>query len=130
MQVHTYFDNPNSVDFAPKGKPKLLFKACLNHGPGFAEISGFYLGPNDDNTHDVLWTESDWTEELTALAWVERGSIPRDQLSRELLKNYWQSEKNQSEAEEPTFSEIMNSDRAALTPKQVRAILEEVWPGF
>jgi hypothetical protein len=44
------------------------------------------------------------------------------------LKNYWQSEKNQSEAEEPTFSEIMNSDRAALTPKQVMAILEEVWP--
>jgi hypothetical protein len=128
MQVHTYFNNANSVDFAPKGKPKLLFKACLSHGSGFAEISGFYLGPNDDNTHDVLWTDSDWTEELTALAWVERGSIPRDELSRELLKNYWQSEKNQSEAEEPTFSEIMNSDRAALTPKQVMAILEEVWP--
>lgn len=128
MQIHTYFNNPNNVYLVPKGKPKLLFKACLSHGPGFVEISGFYLGPNDDNTHDVLWIDSDWTEELTALAWVERRSIPRDELSRELLKNYWQSEKNQSEAEEPTFYEIMKNDQAALNPKQVRAILEEVWP--
>ena len=127
MQVHTYFDNPNGVDFAPKGKPKLLFKTCLSHGPGFAEISGFYLGPNDDNTHDVLWTDSDWTEGFTALAWVKCGSIPRDELSRELLKNYWQSEKNQSEAEEPSLPEIMKNDQAALNPKQVRAIFEEVW---
>jgi hypothetical protein len=127
MQVHTYFDNPNSVDFAPKGKPKLLFKACLSHGPGFDEIMGYYLGPNDDKTYDVLWIESDWTEEMIAIAWVELGAIPNNDLSSALLKTYWQREKEESQSEAPSFSEIMKSDQAVLLPEQARALLDEVW---
>jgi hypothetical protein len=130
MRVHTYFENSDSADLTPKGKPKLLFKANLSHGPGFDEITGFYLGPNDDSTYDVLWIESDWTEELTAIAWVEHGAIPSNDLSSALLKTYWQREKEESNSEEPSFSEIMKSDRAVLPSEKVRAILEEVWPGF
>jgi hypothetical protein len=130
MRAHTYFENSDSADLTPKGKPKLLFKAYLSHGPGFDEIMGYYLGPNDDNTYDVLWIESDWTEEMTAIAWVELGAIPSNDLSSALLKTYWQREKEESQSEEPSFSEIIKSDRAVLPSEQVRAILEEVWPGF
>jgi|LakMenEpi03Aug12_release.lakeMendotaPanAssembly.Ray.scaffolds.fasta_scaffold868510_2 hypothetical protein len=130
MKPETYFDSSSAVDFVPAGNPTLLFKAWLSHGPGSDEDLAFYVGPNAEHSHDVLWLESDYSEGFSAIAWAPKGVLPSGELSRILLKTYWQREKEENESEEPNFTEVLKTDGVALSPKQVNEIANQIWPEF
>ena len=128
MRPETYFDNSTESTFAPSVRPKLLFKAWLSHGPGSDENLAFYVGPNAENSHDVLWLESNYSEGLSAIAWAPQGVLPSGELSRILLMTYWQREKEETESEGPNFEEVLKTGGAALSPKQVNDMAKEIWP--
>jgi hypothetical protein len=130
MKPETYFDSALGVDFVPSGKPTLLFKAWLSHGPGSDEDLAFYVGPNAEHSHDVLWLESDYSEGFSAIAWAPREVLPSEELSRILLTTYWQREKEENESEEPNFTEVLKTEGAALSPKQVNEMAKQIWPEF
>jgi hypothetical protein len=127
MKPQTYLDNSSGLDFMPLGIPELLFKAWLSHGPGSDEDLAFYVGPTAANTHDVLWLESDYSEGIAAIAWVPQGTFSKEELNRILLTTYWQREKEETESEEPNFTEVLKTRGAALSPKQVNELAKQIW---
>jgi hypothetical protein len=127
-KITTYLDDSAGVALTPQPKPRLLFKAWLSHGPGHDEDLAFYVGPDDENTHDVLWLESDYAEGATALAWVQRGILSGDELNNALLEAYWQREKDENESEEPNYTEVLKTQGAALSPEQVNELANKIWP--
>jgi hypothetical protein len=127
-KITTYLDDSTGVALTPQPKPRLLFKAWLSHGPGHDEDLAFYVGPDDENSHDVLWLESDYAEGATALAWLPRGILSGDELNNALLEAYWQREKDENETEEPNYTEVLKTRGAALSPKQVNELANKIWP--
>jgi hypothetical protein len=127
MKIETYFDSSPRVDFVPSGKPLLLFKAWLNHGPGSDEDLALYVGPNAALSHDILWLESDYAEGLSAIAWAPKGVLPISELGRSLLRAYWQREKEENESEEPNLTEVLEAEGAVLSPEEVNDIAEQIW---
>ncbi|MEY3479988.1 MAG: hypothetical protein RIQ71_763 [Verrucomicrobiota bacterium] len=126
--IATYLDNNAGVDFTPHPNPQLLFRAWLSHGPGHSEDLSFFVGPNAENSHEVLWLESDYAEGTTAIAWVPCGVLSESDVKHELLAAYWRREKEENESEEPNFTEVVKTPSAALTPREVCALAEQVWP--
>ena len=122
------FDLASGDVATPQPKPRLLFKAWLSHGPGHGEDLAFFVGPNDENTHDVLWLESDYAEETTAIAWVPRGILSGKKLCEALLTTYWRREKEENESEEPNFTEVIKTPLAALSQRQINELAEQIWP--
>lgn len=127
-KIKTYLDDSTGVDFTPQAEPRLLFKASLSHGPGHCEDLAFYVGPDDENTHDVLWLESDYGEGATALAWLPRDILSGDELNEALLATYWQREQEENESEEPNYTEVLKTRGAALSPKQIKELTNRIWP--
>ena len=53
--------------------PVVIF---LDAGPQHTEFVTQFLGPSECGKFDVLWEESDWTEDVTvAVAWIPRGKL-------------------------------------------------------
>jgi hypothetical protein len=130
FKIQTYMDDCGGVDLTPQLKPRLLFKAWLNHGPGHDEDLAFYVGPDVTNTHDVLWIESDYAEGLTAIAWLPREVLSGSELYDALLTTYWQCDKEKNETDQPNFTEVLETRDATLSPKQVLDLAKRIWPEF
>jgi hypothetical protein len=126
----TYYDNADTgVDLQP-GKTKILFKARLDHGPGFSEETLFLIGPSECETYDVLWSQTDWTEDTFALAWLPRGLECGPVLWRSLLLGYWKAEEGANPGCRPNFSEIVRDSRSLASSHEIEQVRNEVWPGY
>ena len=128
IKPQTYLDGHAGVELEPKGKPQLLFDAWLNHGPGHDENLSFLMGPDSNDTKDVLWLSSDMADQLSAIAWLPKGVRSGKSLYQVLILAYWQREKEENDMEEPNFTEILDNPSAALSSKEIHKLGEEIWP--
>ena len=128
IKPQTYLDDHAGVELEPKGTPQLIFDSWLNHGPGHDENLSFLVGPDSNDTTDVLWLSSDMADQLSAIAWLPKGILSGKRLYRILLSAYWQREKEEYDMEEPNFTETLENPSAALSSKEIHQLAEEIWP--
>jgi hypothetical protein len=127
-KISTYADSQDGVDLAP-ARTRLLFAAWIDHGPGASEKAEYRVGPSRCGKFDVLWISSDFDdgESRNAAAWIPRHQMKGKTLQLALLAGLFAAEKAHLELDEPNFSEIAPSPKAALTVQDVRRLSEEVF---
>ena len=124
----TYLDDNNTaVDLHP-AKMKIVFKARLDHGPGFFEDMIFLVGPSKCETYDVLWIQSDQTDGVSAAAWLPRGIVVGPVLWRWLLIGYWKAEERANPGCGPNYSEIVGDACSLASAQEITQVEKEVWP--
>lgn len=78
-------------------EPAVREVACryfLDAGPQHTEFVTQFLGPSECGKFDVLWEESDWTEDVTvAVAWMPRGKLQGFELWQALALAFWNVKK-------------------------------------
>ena len=61
MNACTYLDASfPTADLECVTKPKLVFRAYLDKGPGFEEVLSWYFGRSECKKWDVLWLKTNW----------------------------------------------------------------------
>jgi hypothetical protein len=129
--VATYVENQSeAADLAPAPGPKLLFAAWFSHGPGFQENLRFFVGPSRCKRYDVLWQESDWSDEgISAIAWIPKGGLTGRTLWETLLTGCWNAEKAADFLpKKPLFDEVKFEEKSLLSSEEIWKIAERVWP--
>ena len=127
-KIATYLDSHPGGDLTPS-RTRLLFAAWIDHCPGASEKADYRIGPSQCGKFDVLWISSDFDdgESRNAAAWIPRHQMKGKTLQLALLAGLFAAEKTHLELDEPNFSEIAPSPKAALTVQDVRRLSEEVF---
>ena len=84
----TYHDD-GGEDLEPAAR-EVACRYFLDAGPQHTEFVTQFLGPSECGKFDVLWEESDWTEDVTvAVAWMPRGKLHGFELWQALALAFW-----------------------------------------
>lgn len=126
--VATYLDSGTAVDLTPT-RTRLLFSAWIDHGPGSSEKADYRIGPSRCGKFDVLWISSDFDdgETCNAAAWIPRHQMKGKELQLALLEGLLAAEKAEHDLDEPNFSEIEPSPKAALSSSEVRHVVTKIF---
>lgn len=101
----------------------------LDAGPQHTEFVTQFLGPSDCGKFDVLWEESDWTEDVTvAVAWLPRGHLKGFELWQALSLAFWSAKKEGEFWESADCIEIIERTDTLVDVAAFQAILAVVWP--
>ena len=128
--VATYLDSGTGVDLTPT-RTRLLFSAWIDHGPGSSEKAEYRIGPSRCGKFDVLWISSDFDdgETCNAAAWTPRHQMKGKALQLALLEGLFAAENAEHDLDEPNFSEIEPSPKAALSSSEVLKIATKIFGG-
>lgn len=126
----TYLESASFAENLCPRRRRLLFRGLLFHGPGSQEQINFRVGPSKCGCYDVLWQDSDWSEaDYHALAWLPRKTTTGNNLWKRLLAGYWAAEKEIGSCEHgPNFNDISSDPKGSLSPEDVWAIVDSIWP--
>jgi hypothetical protein len=126
--IATYLDSNDGADLVPS-RTRLLFSAWIDHGPGSSEKAEYRIGPSNCGRFDVLWISSDFGDGETrnAAAWIPRHQMIGKALQLALLEALFAAEKAEHDLDEPNFSEVAPSPRAALSDGEVRKLADKVF---
>jgi len=127
-KIGTYLDSQDGVDLVPT-RTRLLFSAWIDHGPGSSEKAEYRIGPSKSGRYEVLWisSELDYGETRNAAAWIRRHQMIGKALQLALLEALFAAEKAEHDLDEPNFSEVAPSPRAALSNREVRKLADKVF---
>lgn len=126
--VKTYLKDPDGVDLIPS-RTRLLFRAYLGHGPGHSEQLCMFIGPTRCGRFDALWLSTDWSNsKKQAVAWLPRREMTGADLWQTLLEAYWRAEKEENEADQANYDEIIPDAKAMAAPSDVKALGAIIWP--
>ena len=101
----------------------------LDAGPQHTEFVTQFLGPSECGKFDVLWEESDMTEEVTvAVAWLPRGQLEGFELWQALALAFWNVKKEGEYWESADCVEVIDRPDTLVETAAFRAVLAAVWP--
>ncbi len=109
---------------------RLIYRAWLYHHPGFDELIRLYLARSQCGRFAALVLASDYEDsrERHEIAWMKAGKLNSKELAQSLLKQLWEDERDDNDADGPAFHEIIPSKSAILTTSEIREVANSVWP--
>ncbi len=112
-------------------RDRLIYRAWLYHHPDFDELIRLYLARSQCGRFAALLLASDYEDprERQEIAWMEAGKLNFKELAQSLLKQLWEDERDDNDADGPAFDEIIPSKTAILTAAEIREVADSVWPG-
>ncbi len=123
----TYHDD-GGEDLEPSAR-EVACRYFLDAGPQHTEFVTQFLGPSECGKFDVLWEESDWTEDVTvAVAWLPRGQLAGFALWQALALAFWNVKKEGEHWESAGCIEIIERPDTLVEADAFRAVLATVWP--
>lgn len=123
----TYHDEGGD-DLEPAER-EVACRYYLDAGPHHTEFVTQFLGPSGCGKFDVLWEESDWTEEVTvAVAWLPRGQLQGFGLWQALALAFWNMKKEGEHWESADCIEVIDRPDTLVDAEAFRAVLAAVWP--
>ena len=126
-ETFTYHDD-GGEDLEPAVR-EVACRYFLDAGPQHTEFVTQFLGPSECGKFDVLWEESDWTEDVTvAVAWLPRGQLAGFALWQALALAFWNVKKEGEHWESAGCIEIIERPDTLVEADAFRAVLATVWP--
>jgi hypothetical protein len=123
----TYHDDGGD-DLEPAAR-EVVCRYYLDAGPGHTEFVTQFLGPSECGEFDVLWEESDLTEDVAvAVAWLPRGQLEGFELWQALALAYWNIKKEGEYWADAQCVEIIDRPDTMVEAVAFRAVLKAVWP--
>ncbi len=123
----TYHDDGGD-DLEPAER-EVVCRYYLEAGPQSTEFVTQFLGPSECGKFDVLWEESDLTEEVTvAVAWLPRGQLAGFALWQALALAFWNMKKEGEYWENADCVEVIDRPDTLVETDAFRAVLAVVWP--
>lgn len=123
----TYHDDGGD-ELEPAGR-EVVCRYYLDAGPRNTEFVTQFLGPSECGNFDVLWEESDLTEEVTvAVAWLPRGQLEGFELWQALALAFWNVKKEGEYWENADCVEVIDRPDTLVESAAFRAVLAAVWP--
>ena len=123
----TYHDEGGD-DLEPAER-EVACRYYLDAGPRHTEFVTQFLGPSECGRFDVLWEESDMTEEVpVAVAWLPRGQLAGFELWQALALAFWNMKKEGECWEDAGCVEVIDRSDTAVEAEAFRAVLKAVWP--
>jgi hypothetical protein len=123
----TYHDDGGD-DLEPAER-EVVCRYYLDAGPGHTEFVTQFLGPSECGKFDVLWEESDITEEVpVAVAWLPRGQLEGFELWQSLALAFWNIKKDGEYWENADCVEVIDRPDTLVETAAFRAVLAVVWP--
>jgi hypothetical protein len=123
----TYHDDGGD-DLEPAER-EVVCRYYLDAGPGHTEFVTQFLGPSECGRFDVLWEESDLTEEVpVAVAWLPRGQLEGFALWQSLALAFWNIRKEGECWESAECVEVIDRPDTLVDTADFRAVLAAVWP--
>jgi len=123
----TYHDDGGD-DLEPAER-EVVCRYYLDAGPGHTEFVTQFLGPSECGKFDVLWEESDITEEVpVAVAWLPRGKLDGFELWQALALAFWNIKKDGEYWESADCIEVIDRPDTLVETAAFRAVLAAVWP--
>ena len=123
----TYHD-AGGDDLEPAAR-EVACRYFLDAGPQHTEFVTQFLGPSECGMFDVLWEESDMTEEVAvAVAWLPRGQLEGFELWQTLALAFWNIKKEGEYWDNCACVEIIDREDTLIPGDAFRAVLEAVWP--
>ncbi len=123
----TYHDDGGD-ELEPESK-QLVCQYYLEAGIENTEFTSQYIGPSVCGGFDVLWEESDLTEEIpVAVAWLPRAQMDGFELWQALALAYWNVKKVGEMWDNYECIEIVDNPAAVIEVEAFRAVLAAVWP--
>ena len=121
----TYLDGGEDLEPAAR---EVACRYFLDAGPQHTEFVTQFLGPCECGKFDVLWEESDWTEDVTvAVAWMPRGKLQGFELWQALALAFWNVKKEGEYWESADCIEIIDRPDTLVDADAFRAVLAAVW---
>ena len=122
----TYHDD-GGEDLEPAAR-EVACRYFLDAGPQHTEFVTQFLGPSECGKVDVLWEESDWTDDVTvAVAWMPRGKLHGFELWQALALAFWNIKKEGEYWEDAGCIEIIDRPDTLVDADAFRAVLTAVW---
>jgi hypothetical protein len=123
----TYHDDGGD-DLEPAER-EVVCRYYLDAGPQHTEFVTQFLGPSECGKFDVLWEESDLTEEIPiAVAWLPRGQLTGFELWQALALAFWNMKKEGEYWENADCIEVIDRQDTLVETDAFRAVLAAVWP--
>ena len=123
----TYHDEGGD-DLEPAER-EVACRYYLDAGPRHTEFVTQFLGPSEGGRLDVLWEESDMTEEVpVAVAWLPRGQLEGFALWQALALAFWNVKKEGECWESAGCVEVIDRPDTLVDAAAFRAVLAAVWP--
>ncbi len=107
---------------------EVVCRYYLEAGPKHTEFVTQFLGPSECRKFDVLWEESDMTEEVAvAVAWLPRGQLEGFELWQALALAFWNIKKEGEYWDNHDCVEVIDREDTLIPTEAFRAVLTAVW---
>lgn len=123
----TYHDD-GGEELEPAAR-EVVCRYALTAGSQATEFVTQFLGPSECGKFDVLWEESEGTEDVAvAVAWLPRGQLTGFALWQALALAFWGARKEGEFWDNADCIEIIERADTAIEAEAFQAILAAVWP--